>query len=50
MVKEARVVGLPVIGTVNGGLRDYIKDGLNGRIVTPLDARNLASACAEMMS
>jgi glycosyltransferase involved in cell wall biosynthesis len=50
VVKEARVVGLPVIGTVNGGLRDYIKDGLNGRIVSPLDARNLASACAEMMS
>jgi glycosyltransferase involved in cell wall biosynthesis len=50
VVKEARVVGLPVIGSVNGGLRDYIKDGSNGLIVNPLNPRILAEKLAELMS
>ena len=49
VVKEARVIGLPVIGTRNGGLRDYIRHGENGLIVDPLDAPSLAAACASLM-
>jgi glycosyltransferase involved in cell wall biosynthesis len=49
-VKEARVIGLPVITTKHGGQAGYIKDGVNGRIVDPLDAANLAVALADVMS
>ncbi|MEP2777065.1 MAG: glycosyltransferase family 4 protein [Luteolibacter sp.] len=44
VVKEARVVGLPVVGSRNGGLRDYVKDGLNGYQVDPLNAPALREA------
>lgn len=37
VVKESRVIGLPVITTPNGGQRDYIKDGVNGWLVKPGD-------------
>lgn len=50
VVKEARVVGLPVVGSVHGGLRDYIRNGESGLTVDPLDARNLAAACQDVMS
>jgi glycosyltransferase involved in cell wall biosynthesis len=49
VVKEARVVGLPVIGTVHGGLRDYIKHEINGLTVNPLNAVNLAAALQRVM-
>ena len=49
VVKEARVIGLPVIGTRHGGLRDYIRHGENGYIVDPLDAKNLAAALSSLM-
>lgn len=49
VVKEARVMGLPVIGSINGGLRDYIRHGQNGLHVNPLDAAGLAAACEELM-
>jgi glycosyltransferase involved in cell wall biosynthesis len=49
-VKEARVIGLPVITTQHGGQSGYIVDGVNGRIVDPLDARTLAAALADVMS
>lgn len=48
-VKEARVIGLPVITTRHGGQAGYIVDGVNGRIVDPLDARHLAAALADVM-
>ena len=48
-VKEARVIGLPVITTVHGGQAGYIKDRSNGRIVDPLDAAGLAEALADVM-
>ncbi len=35
VVKEARVIGLPVITTKYGGQRDYIDDGRDGFIVEP---------------
>lgn len=49
-VKEARVIGVPVVTTLHGGQAGYIRDGINGRIVEPLDAENLAAALADVMS
>ncbi|MBK1827811.1 glycosyltransferase family 4 protein [Haloferula rosea] len=49
VVKEARVMGLPVIASNHGGLRDYILDGVNGLKVDPLDAPQLASAMTRLM-
>lgn len=48
-VKEARVIGLPVITTVHGGQAGYIRDGENGIIVEPLDSRSLAAALSRIM-
>jgi glycosyltransferase involved in cell wall biosynthesis len=48
-VKEARVIGLPVVTTIHGGQAGYIKDRVNGRIVDPLDAAGLADALADLM-
>ena len=48
-VKEARVIGVPVVTTVHGGQAGYIHDGENGRIVDPLDSKNLAAALADVM-
>ena len=50
VVKEARVIGLPVIGTVHGGLRDYIRHGESGWIADPLDAEHLAAGLAHVMA
>lgn len=50
VVKEARVVGLPVIGTLHGGLRDYIRHGESGWIVNPLDPPHLAEALVKVMA
>ena len=49
VVKEALVIGLPVIGSVHGGLRDYIVPGENGWQVDPLDAGGLAAAMDRLM-
>jgi glycosyltransferase involved in cell wall biosynthesis len=49
IVKECRVMGLPVIGTRHGGLRDYIHDGENGFIVDPLEPAGLAYAMSRLM-
>lgn len=49
-VKEARVIGLPVITTIHGGQSGYIKDGENGRVVDPLTAEGLAEALTDVMS
>jgi glycosyltransferase involved in cell wall biosynthesis len=37
VVKEARVVGMPVVGSRNGGLRDYIRHGENGLHLSSLE-------------
>ena len=50
VVKEARVIGLPVIGTVHGGLRDYIRHGESGWIAEPLDAEHLAEGLTTVMA
>jgi glycosyltransferase involved in cell wall biosynthesis len=49
VVKEARVIGLPIIGTTHGGLRDYIRHGESGWIVNPLDAAHQAEEFGEVM-
>jgi glycosyltransferase involved in cell wall biosynthesis len=49
-VKEARVIGLPVVTTKHGGQAGYIMDGVNGRIVEPLTSENLAAALSDVMS
>lgn len=49
-VKESRVIGVPVVTTKHGGQAGYIMDGINGRIVEPLDSQTLAAALADVMS
>lgn len=39
---EAMACGVPVIGSDIGALKDYIKDGINGQLFKPGDARQLA--------
>jgi glycosyltransferase involved in cell wall biosynthesis len=49
VVKEARVIGLPVITTVHGGQAGYIHGGENGIIVDPLEVFGLAEALSRLM-
>jgi len=49
-VKEARVIGLPVISSRNGGQASYIKHGDNGFILDPMNPRSLRRAMDELMS
>ena len=49
-VKESRVIGVPVISTVHGGQMEYLRDRVNGRIVDPLGAGELACALSEVMA
>lgn len=39
---EAMACGVPVIGSSVGGIRELIKDGVNGFLVKPLDVQGLA--------
>ncbi len=41
---EAMASGLPVIGVDAGGMRDNVRDGINGRLVRPGDAEELSRA------
>ncbi len=50
VVKEARVIGLPVITTLHGGQAEYIQDGVNGVIVNPLEPMLLARSLDSVMS
>jgi len=50
VIKEARVLGLPVITTRDGGQSDYIHDGENGFLVRPGDIPGLVSAIKETTS
>lgn len=45
---EAMAVGTPVIASAVGGNVDVVRDGIDGRIVPPEDARALASALREL--
>jgi glycosyltransferase involved in cell wall biosynthesis len=50
VVKEARVIGLPVITTRCGGQSDYIKDGKNGFIVEPGDVKLLTERLRSLLA
>ncbi len=50
VVKEARVLGLPVITTRCGGQRDYITEGENGFFVEPGDVSGLANRLNQLLS
>lgn len=50
VVKEARVIGLPVVTTPDGGQSDYIRDGGNGFLVTPGDVPTLADRLTQVLS
>ena len=49
VVKECRVIGLPVITTQCGGQRDYIENGKNGYIVEPGDCERLVERVGELL-
>ncbi|MEW6307038.1 MAG: glycosyltransferase family 4 protein, partial [Verrucomicrobiota bacterium] len=49
VVKEARVLGLPVITTPCGGQSDYIEDGKNGFLVAPRAVPELANRLAHLL-
>lgn len=50
VVKEALVVGLPVITTPHGGQAGYVIHGKNGLIVDPLEPYSLADAMSRLMN
>lgn len=50
VVKEARVIGLPVITTPNGGQTTYVKDGVTGYLVAPGDVPALVNASRRLFS
>lgn len=49
VVKEARVVGLPVVSTPCGGQTSYIRHGENGYLIPPGDVDGLAEALGGML-
>jgi len=49
-VKEARVIGVPVVASPHGGHAGYLNDNVNGRIVDPLAPESLAAALDDVMS
>ena len=50
VVKESRVIGLPVVTTPCGGQSDYIHDGRNGYLVEPGDIPNLTDRLHRLLS
>jgi len=49
VVKEARVIGLPVITTQNGGQASYVKDGEDGYFVDCGDANGLIEKVGKLL-
>jgi len=45
---EANACGLPVVGIAEGGIRETVRDGLNGFLVDP-DARSIAEATSRLL-
>jgi glycosyltransferase involved in cell wall biosynthesis len=48
-VMEAMAAGVPVIASRVGSVPDMIQDRVNGRLIAPANAQELASAIAEMV-
>lgn len=47
---EAGAAGLPVVATRVGGVPEFLKDGVNARLVDAEDAEQLAAALAELIT
>ena len=50
VVKEARVIGLPVVSTPCGGQSSYVENGSNGFLVAPGDIRTLVDKLQSLLS
>ena len=50
IVKESRVVGLPIVTTTEGGQSNYIEEGRNGFFVEPGDITRLADRLHTLLS
>lgn len=48
-VTEAMAARLPVVATAVGGVREAVKDGVNGFVVPPCDAEGLGDALAALV-
>ena len=44
IIVEALALGVPVVSTATGGIPEIIKNGSNGILVPPRDARSIADA------
>ena len=49
-IKEAMVLGRPIVATDVGGAREIIDDGVTGRVVKPADGGALASAILSILA
>ncbi|HYY44305.1 MAG TPA: glycosyltransferase, partial [Actinomycetota bacterium] len=47
--QEAVLLGVPVVATDVGGLRELVEDGTSGRLTAPKDPQALASALKEVL-
>jgi glycosyltransferase involved in cell wall biosynthesis len=47
---EAHAAGRPVVASATGGVRDWLKDGVNGLLVEPGDPRALAAALEQLLA
>jgi glycosyltransferase involved in cell wall biosynthesis len=49
VILEAMAMGLPVVSTDHSGIPEAVQDGVNGCLVTPADAHQLAEALAALL-
>lgn len=49
VVLEAMSLGLPVVATAVGGTPEVVRDGVNGRLITPGDEGDMLRALAELV-
>jgi colanic acid/amylovoran biosynthesis glycosyltransferase len=49
VLMEAMATGVPCVATRITGIPELVRDGVDGRLVTPADAHELACAIAELM-
>lgn len=47
---EAMAVGTPALAGDRGGVREYVRDGVNGRLLDPSDPAAWAQAAAELLT